>query len=95
MTRKIPSVPRANIVIVVNGEEVEVPEGSSVAVALLHHGIAEVRRTPLGQESRGVFCGMGSCYDCVATIDGERSVRTCITEAVSAMTIDTTGTRTP
>jgi aerobic-type carbon monoxide dehydrogenase small subunit (CoxS/CutS family) len=95
VNRKDLAVPRANINIIINGEPVEVHAGSSVAVALLQHGIAEIRRTPLGQESRGVFCGMGSCYDCVATVNGERSVRTCITEAVSGMTIETTGTRTP
>lgn len=82
----------ASVTITVDGRERVVPAGCSVAVALLFSGVDHSRTTTLGGEPRGVFCGMGSCFDCVATIDGRTSQRTCITEAVDGMDIRT---RTP
>lgn len=79
----------SSITIVVNGSEEVVPAGCSVAAALLLCGVDESRRTSVGDEPRGVFCGMGSCFDCVVTIDGQPTRRTCITEAVEGMQIVT------
>jgi hypothetical protein len=49
-----------------------------VAAALLADGIAAIRRTP-GGAPRGVFCGMGVCFDCLAVVDGTPNTRTCMT----------------
>lgn len=76
------------VTITVNGRDHDVPEGCSVAIALLLCEVDHSRTTTLGGEPRGVFCGMGSCFDCVAIVNGT-SQRTCITRAVEGMTIDT------
>lgn len=78
--------------IVLDGHEIEVAGGVSVAAALLLAGVGEFRRTPRGDAPRTVFCGMGSCYDCVLRVDGVGSVRSCITEIAAGMVISTTGT---
>lgn len=56
---------------------VTVPEGSTVLAALQNAGIRTLRRSLTG-EPRGALCGMGSCMECRAVVDG-RVVRTCLT----------------
>lgn len=68
------SPPRCTIT--VDGAPVEVPEGASVAAALLGLGRARLRASPTGAR-RGALCGMGSCFECVVTIDGRPGVRAC------------------
>ncbi len=59
-------------------QRVNVPEGASVLAALLvHHGA--LRRSLTG-EPRSALCGMGSCFECRARVDGHL-VRTCLTPA--------------
>ena len=33
--------------------------------------------TPVGVRSRGMFCGMGICFDCLVPVDGRPNVRAC------------------
>ena len=66
------------VTITVDGSELIAYTGESVAAALMAEGITTLRRTP-GGAPRGVFCGMGVCFDCLATIDGIPNTRTCMT----------------
>jgi D-hydroxyproline dehydrogenase subunit gamma len=65
----------ASVTIVVNGRPVPARAGMSVAAALM---CAEIpcRRSVRG-EPRTPLCGMGICFECAATIDGEPLRRTC------------------
>jgi aerobic-type carbon monoxide dehydrogenase small subunit (CoxS/CutS family) len=36
-----------------------------------------------------VFCGIGMCFDCTATVDGVADVRTCVTTVHSGMRVST------
>ena len=65
----------SDIVIKVNDIEVNVPEGATVAVAITVAGVA-CRRSVSG-EPRGPLCGMGICFECRATINGEPHCRSC------------------
>ena len=38
---------------------------------------------------RGVFCGMGVCFDCLVVIDGEPSRRACVTFVTEGMRVET------
>ena len=60
-----------------DGAEIPFRRGQSVAAALLAAGVSAVRRTRGADAPRGVFCGIGVCFDCLATIDGAGGVRTC------------------
>lgn len=61
--------------------------GESGAAALMAEGHIAFRRTARRGEARGVFCGMGICYDCLAVIDGQPSRRACMTEVRDGMTV--------
>lgn len=77
------------IAITVNGRVVRCAAGVSVAAALLNAGVAVFRRSIAG-EPRGPLCGMGTCQECRATIDGRAHVRACMTQVEDGMTVATT-----
>jgi D-hydroxyproline dehydrogenase subunit gamma len=59
----------------INGDIVEVPVGTTVAVAAMVAGVP--CRTAVGGTSRGPLCGMGICFECRMTINGKRHCRSC------------------
>ena len=61
--------------------------GDSVAAALTSYGIMDLRETASG-ESRGIFCGMGVCHECLVDIDGEQNKRACMTKLKNGMKIN-------
>ncbi len=60
----------------VDGRLIAVPEGSTVASAVLLSGKNRFRRSVSG-EPRGPLCGMGICFECRVTIDGNEHARSC------------------
>ncbi len=60
----------------VNGEAVTLAEGSMVSAAVITAGITTFRRSVTG-ERRGPLCGMGICFECRVTIDGQAHCRSC------------------
>ena len=64
-----------------DGETVTVEAGQTVAAALIASGRRSWRRTRRDGRPRGVFCGIGVCFDCLATINGVPNQRTCLVEA--------------
>ncbi len=74
--------------IMVDGQAIRAFEGESVAVALLAAGRRTLRITARHGEPRGLYCGIGVCFDCVMTIDGQPNVRTCQTAVRAGMRIE-------
>jgi D-hydroxyproline dehydrogenase subunit gamma len=74
----------------VNGQELEVPEGTSVLVAVLMADQSAVRRSVAG-EPRGPLCGMGICYECRLTVDGVEQVKSCQVPVREGMEVRTGG----
>jgi predicted molibdopterin-dependent oxidoreductase YjgC len=72
--------------IAVNGRPVAAEAGQTVAATLLSAGITAFRRTPNGAP-RGIFCGMGVCYDCLVTVDGLADQRACVTPVRPGMRV--------
>ena len=64
------------VTLVVNGTAVTVPEGSMVSAALAIAGVTSFRRSVRG-EPRGPLCGMGICFECRVSIDGQTHCRSC------------------
>ena len=62
--------------ITVDGDPVEGVAGQSIAGVLLGSG-RPTWRTGVSGGGRGVFCGIGVCFDCLVTVDDERDVRAC------------------
>jgi len=65
----------------VDGVRVPAFPGETVAGALLAAGKYALRYTSIFGAPRGVFCGIGHCYDCRMTIDGRPNERACMTAA--------------
>ncbi len=72
----------------VDGEAILAYEGETIATALLMAGRPTFRRTASG-EPRGIFCGIGICYDCLVGIEGAGRVRACVTPVREGMKIIT------
>lgn len=77
------------IEIVVDGQPMQAFEGESVAAALLANGDRTLRMTARLHEPRGMYCGIGVCFDCVMTVDGRPNVRTCQTQVRAGMRVET------
>ena len=60
----------------VDGGDVMVPAGTSVAAAVMSAGASRFRRSVTG-EARSALCGMGICFECRVTIDGKAHARSC------------------
>ena len=76
--------------IMVDGRAVAVPEGTTVAAAILLAGLSTFRRSVRG-EARGPLCGMGICFECRATVNGHPHRRTCQTACRDGMDVVTDG----
>lgn len=76
------------VMLLVNGESVTMPEGSMVSAAILTIGVHTFRRSVTG-ELRGPLCGMGICFECRVTIDGEAHCRSCQTVCRDGMDVRT------
>jgi aerobic-type carbon monoxide dehydrogenase small subunit (CoxS/CutS family) len=64
-----------------DGEPVPALPGQTVAAALWASGRLSWRRTRQTGAPRGVFCGMGVCFDCLVVVDGHANVRACLAPA--------------
>ncbi|WP_351231044.1 (2Fe-2S)-binding protein [Streptomyces sp. NPDC002133] len=64
-----------------DGRPVTALPGQSVAAALWSAGILAWRTTRDGGAPRGAFCGIGACYDCLATVNGRPNQRVCLVPA--------------
>lgn len=71
----------------VNARRLEVPHGTSVAVAMTLAGLAS-RHSQSGQP-RAPLCGMGICFECRVTVNGEAHVRGCQVVCTEGMEIVT------
>ncbi|HET9529645.1 MAG TPA: (2Fe-2S)-binding protein [Blastocatellia bacterium] len=78
------------ITLYVNGEPVAVAEGCMVSAAVMIAGTSTFRRSVTG-EPRGPLCGMGICFECRVTIDGELHARSCQTPCRQGMDVRTDG----
>lgn len=64
-------------------------EGETVAGALLAAGIRTLRRAEISGDPRGLFCGMGVCFECRMMIDGQPNTRACMTTVRPGMRVRT------
>lgn len=72
-----------------DGQAVMAFPGETIAAALLSAGVRTLRRTEKGDSPRGIFCGMGVCFDCMMTVDGRPHLRACLTRVEPGMQVMT------
>ena len=73
--------------IVLDGRTVPAYDGETVAAVLLAQGEIATRTTVKG-EPRGIFCGIGLCFDCLVVVDGVPNTRACMTWVRDGMRVE-------
>jgi predicted molibdopterin-dependent oxidoreductase YjgC len=73
------------------GRTLQARDGQSVAAALTAAGVRSWRITRRGARPRGLFCGIGACFDCLLTIDGRPAQRACLVPVRDGMILGETG----
>jgi len=61
-----------------DGRPMDAPRGMTIGGALLANGVRSWRLTRSGGRPRGVFCGIGACFDCLVDVGGDHAVRACL-----------------
>jgi len=77
----------SQVTLTVNGTEIAVPPGATVAVAIMLAG--QACRTSVSGEPRGSLCGMGICFECRVAIDGKAHCRSCQVLCEEGMQVST------
>lgn len=77
------------VTITVDGVPLQAFHGETIGAALLVHGRRILRTTLRTRSPRGLFCGMGVCFDCAVTVNDVPNVRSCITLVEDGMAIST------
>lgn len=70
-----------------DGRRIPLLPGKSVGAALVDAGVRSWRTTRKASRPRGLFCGIGVCYDCLVTVDGAANQRACLTPARPGMRV--------
>ncbi|MFJ9550316.1 (2Fe-2S)-binding protein [Streptomyces erythrochromogenes] len=73
--------PESRFTLDFDGRELPAQDGQSIAAVLWGAGILAWRTTREGGAPRGAFCGIGSCYDCLVTVNGRPNQRACLVPA--------------
>lgn len=76
----------AVVTISVDGSPRQAHLGETVAAALLADCDATIRLTRAGWP-RGLYCGMGVCFECLVVVDGVPNTRACMTWVRDGMEI--------
>ncbi|ANZ14557.1 (2Fe-2S)-binding protein [Streptomyces noursei] len=87
--RLVGAAPGPAFEITFDGRPVPALPGQSLAAALWAAGILAWRTTRVGGRPRGAFCGIGHCFDCLATVNGTANRRACLVPARPGDTVTT------
>jgi len=87
-TLRVPGGTGRSAAITVDGQPVEAVEGESLLAALWAAGTHTLHRTARNDEPRAFLCGIGLCFDCLVTVDGQRSARACMTRVADGMAVE-------
>lgn len=68
-----------------DGREIPFVSGQTVGAALTAAGIRSWRTTRVQGRPRGLFCGIGICFDCLLVVDGRPNQRACLLLARDGM----------
>lgn len=75
----LPPVSGKDIVFEFNGQAIKGVEGDTISSALWANGIKTLRTTEKAGSGRGIYCGIGHCYDCRIYEKTFGMVRACVT----------------
>lgn len=70
------------------GQPITAYHGETVGTALMAAGIATFRTTRQGGRPRGIFCGIGICFDCLVVVEGRLNQRACLIPAQPGLQVE-------
>ncbi|MCG8618751.1 MAG: (2Fe-2S)-binding protein [Desulfobacterales bacterium] len=89
MYKQQPSKPGGKVSIELDGQQLAVPEGISVAAAVLGHGDDHhCRCSVIGGEKRAPYCLIGVCHECLMEIDGKPYQQACLVTVREGMKVN-------
>jgi sarcosine oxidase subunit alpha len=78
---------RRSVTIFVNDRPLTVFEGETLAAALWANGFISLGHNLKTNSNRGLYCGIGHCYECRATVDGSEDIRSCLIRTREGMRV--------
>lgn len=78
---------RRAVTLFVEGRQIVAREGDTLAMALLNAGVTPFRKTAVSGKPRAPLCLMGVCFDCLAEVDGQQNVQSCMVEVRQDMQV--------
>jgi predicted molibdopterin-dependent oxidoreductase YjgC len=72
-----------------DGAPLSAEPGQSIGAALIAAGHRSWRTTRREGRPRGLFCGIGVCFDCLVTVNGRPGRRACLLEVRDGDAVDT------
>ncbi len=87
LTHKLIRRAAEEVGITFDGRPILALPGETVAAALSAAGVLALRRTASGAP-RGLWCGMGACFDCLVTVDGRANQRACLVKVAPGMAVE-------
>lgn len=72
----------------VDGRKIIAYEGETVGAALVAAGMHTFRHTAKRNQPRGMYCGIGLCFDCAMVINGVPNTRACQTLATPGCRVE-------
>lgn len=69
------------------GRPISAQQGDSVAAALLAAGVVDFRRSETSNESRGPYCMIGNCFECLLEINGQPNLQACQYRVLDGMKV--------
>jgi aerobic-type carbon monoxide dehydrogenase small subunit (CoxS/CutS family) len=76
--RLVRAKPAPAFTVTVDDRPVQALPGRTVAAALWSAGLTSWRTTRGTGRPRGVFCGIGVCFDCLVTVNDRPNQRACL-----------------
>jgi len=89
MFRRLPETSAATVTVSIDGADVQVRAGDTVAAALLAAGVHPYRASTVSGAPRAPYCMMGVCFECLVTVDGVGNRQGCLIPVREAMRIET------
>ena len=76
------------VTVELDGTPIVATAGQSVGAALTDAGVRSWRSTRHHGRPRGLFCGIGICFDCLITVDGVPNQRACLVPVRPGMRLE-------
>ncbi len=76
------------ITISIDGEDVRVPIGETVATAVMLTEQTRFRSSVVSGSARAPYCLMGVCFECLLTINGVKNRQACMVQVAEGMIVE-------